>query len=146
MDIKDFVSSTIMQIMEGVAATQEHARGLGGYVNPTMSSVNKEGKYFGFTPSNQAIYPIEFDIAVTVSGEGAVEAGAKLQVASIISIGGKGKSTDKQETASRVKFSVGIALPIDTDSNKERDERVAKQNAALSADAAAYRKSRGRIA
>jgi hypothetical protein len=132
MDVKDFVASTILQIMEGVASTQEAARALGGYVNPTASTfVQAGGKHIGVTATGQAIYPIEFDIAVVVSGEGQVEAGGKLQVASIISIGGKGKSTDKQETTSRVKFSVSVTMPVDVDSTKEREERSARASAAL---------------
>lgn len=132
MDVKDFVASTILQIMEGVASTQEAARTLGGYVNPTAKSfVQVGGKHIGVTATGQAIYPIDFDIAVVVSGEGQTEAGAKLQVASIISIGAKGKSTDKEETTSRVKFSVSVTMPVDVDSTKEREERAARANAAI---------------
>jgi len=127
MDIREFVSSSILQVMEGVADTQERARELGGYVNPTAHSLNANGGHIGITANSLAIYPIAFDIAVTVGGESGMEAGAKLQVASIVSIGGKGKSADKHETISRVKFSVSVTLPVDADSNVERDKRRAAQ-------------------
>lgn len=123
MDIKDFVSSTISQIMQGVAESQSVAREVDGYVNPALYSVNNGNAHLGFTSSGHAIYPIEFDIAVSVVTESGMEGGGKLQVASIVGLGGQARTGEKQETISRVKFAVPLTLPVDPDSEAARDER-----------------------
>jgi hypothetical protein len=139
MDIKEFVSSTILQIMEAVAESQEQAVALGGYVNPTAHSMPKDGAHIGFTATGQVIYAIDFDVAVTVASESGTEAGGRLQVASIVSIGAKGKGSDKSETMSRVKFAVPVMLPIDSHSKEERDARKRKADAAMQQHSAAIR-------
>lgn len=83
----------------------------------------------GQTASDQAIYSIDFDIAVSVGSESGAEGGAKLQVASVFSIGGKAKESDKTESVSRVKFAVPITLPVDAASDQERAERKARLKA-----------------
>lgn len=129
MDLKEFVSSTIIQVMEAVSETQGPARALGGYVNPTAQAHAKGDHLLGNTATDQAIYAIEFDVAVTVGSESGMEGGAKLHVASIISLGGKAKSGDKLESVSRVKFTVPITLPVDVASDQERTERAARLKA-----------------
>lgn len=129
MELKDFVSSTIMQVMEAVSETQGPARALGGYVNPTAQTHANGDHLLGNTATDQAIYPIEFDVAVTVGSESGVEGGGKLHVASIISLGGKAKSGESLESVSRVKFTVPITLPVDTASDQERTDRAAKLKA-----------------
>lgn len=124
MDVRDFVSSTIDQVMQAVSDSQTSARALGGYVNPTAHTLPKEGaKHIGLTATGQAIFMIDFDIAVTIGAESGADGGAKLQVASIISVGAKGRVTDKSESTSRVRFAVPVTLPVDTDSNEEREAR-----------------------
>jgi hypothetical protein len=128
MDVQEFVSSTILQIMEGVASSQARARELGGYINPTPHHASNSSSHTGVTATGHPIYPIEFDIALSVSGEAGVEAGARLHVASIVSIGGKGSSKDKTESVSRVKFAVNVTMPVDAESTAEREERLARDS------------------
>ena len=141
MDVKEFVSSTILQVMQAVAETQAVARELGGYVNPTAQHLGKESNHLGTTALDQAIYSIDFDIAVTVGSESGAEGGGKLHVASVISIGGKAKSADKFESVSRVRFAVPLTLPVDVASDQERKDRNARVSARMR-EAATSRPSR----
>lgn len=129
MDVKEFVAETLKQVMDGVAEAQKHAREVKGYVNPTAHSVAREGQGLGFTADGQVIYAMTFDIAVSVSSEKSAEAGAKLQVAQILKIGGEGKGTWAQESVSRVQFAVPMVLPVDEDSNTASKDRRAKAKA-----------------
>ena len=112
-----------------MAEAQNPARELGGYVNPTALRPAESGTHAGVTAKGHAIYAIDFDLAVVVATEGEIGAGAKLQVASIINIGGSGRSTDKHQTTSRVKFVVHVTMPVDTDSTEERTARETAMNA-----------------
>src|SRR5687768_6918935 len=57
VDVKDFVSSTILQIMEGVSEAQRPARAMGGYVNPTPIRPAESGGHVGVTAKGHAIPP-----------------------------------------------------------------------------------------
>jgi hypothetical protein len=132
MDVTDFVASTIEQVMQAVADTQELGRELGGYVNPTAHRlVTETPRHIGLTANGQAIFAIEFDLAVTVGAETKGEGGGRLQVASLVTIGGQAGQIDKSESTSRVRFAVPVTLPVDADSTSEREERVARQAEAV---------------
>lgn len=133
MDVREFVANTILQIVQGVADTQDQAQALKASVNPAIQNQAKgeQAAILGYTAAAQAIYLVEFDIAVTVGNELGAEGGGRLQVASLVNIGGKAKSTDKSESTSRVRFSVPIALPIEAQTTEERAERARKQTEAI---------------
>jgi hypothetical protein len=67
-------------------------------------------------------YAVDFDVAVVASSTMGGEGGAKLQVASLLSIGGKASGSEKDETTSRIKFSVPLMLPVDKASHQAGEE------------------------
>ncbi len=94
MDLKDFVSETIKQIVDGMSASQQAAQTKGAVV----------------VPYSQATEKVEFDVAVTVV-EGTETSGkAGISVWSV-GAGVSGKSESSTSTLSRIKFSVVIDLP-----------------------------------
>jgi len=94
MEVKDFVSETLKQIINGVADTQKYAKEKNAVVAPYHSCQEK----------------VDFDIAVTVV-EGK-ETGGKAGI-SVWSIGAgvSGKSESSNTTVSRIKFSIACDLP-----------------------------------
>jgi hypothetical protein len=94
MDVKEFISDTLKQIIDGVKDAQAYATGKDAVVVP----------YYGNRQN------IDFDIAVTVV-EGK-ETGGKAGI-SVWSIGAgvSGKSESSSSTASRIKFEIPVELP-----------------------------------
>jgi hypothetical protein len=126
MDLKDFITTTLTQLMEGVAACQGHARQHSGYVNPTPQKLSEQGKHLGTTATGLPIFAVDFDVAVSATAKSQTEGGGKLQVLSIAALGGGVKSADEDTHTSRIRFSIPVALPVDADSLQERKERAAK--------------------
>jgi len=125
MELKEFVKETLVQISEGVKESQGSVRTIGGYVNPavTYAQGKPELVYFGETALGHHTFLIDFDVAVIVAEKKAAKGGAKLSVASFLSIGGSGSSDAESKSTSRVKFKVPLALPYDEQSKKEKDEK-----------------------
>jgi hypothetical protein len=138
MDLKDFVSASLLQIVQGVADSAKAISDLGGAVNPAFSP-SASGTHVGQSQDGSAapVYAVAFDVAVIVSNTGSGEAGAKLQVASFLSIGGKASASDKHETTSRIKFSVPLQLPTD-----EQSKAAAQKAAEVASAKRAERRQR----
>jgi hypothetical protein len=94
MDIKEFVSESLKQIIEGVIEVQTYAKSRNAVVVPYSDRYKK----------------VDFDIAVTVV-EGK-ETGGKAGI-SVWSIGAgvTGKSESSSNTTSRIKFEIPLELP-----------------------------------
>jgi len=114
MDLKTFVTETLVQIVAGVsdAAGQIAQLGTNAQVNPHVTSTSYE------TGPARAV---EFDVAITVSDEsqsaGSSKAGGSLGILSVVGvkasaeIGENSGSTQRNEAVSRVKFSVQLSQP-----------------------------------
>lgn len=104
MDLRDFVSGTLKEIIAGVKDAQEYALENGACVNPTeFGTLAKPEHVIDMGDGKLSIVqPISFDICVsdkrTKSGKGGIE---------IVSGGYEGTKA----TENRVKFSVAVALP-----------------------------------
>lgn len=125
MELQEFVKETLTQISQGVKEAQDVVRGAGGYVNPavTYAQGKSELVYFGETARGHRTFLVDFDVAVTAAEKTAAEGGAKLTVASFLSIGGSGKSDAENTSTSRVRFKVPLALPFDEQSMTEMRAR-----------------------
>lgn len=110
MELKEFIISAVTDISEAVAEADAKVKERGGLVNP--------GVYIGTTGSpNMFVAPrttLNFDVAVSAAqaGSGKAQASAKIWVIDA-SIGG---GVDlKNESVSRLTFSVDVVLPHDKD-------------------------------
>lgn len=129
MELKEFVKETLTQIAAGIEAAQTEVRDCGGFVNPAHR-VNPKGSseaHFGHLDTGQNIFLVNFDVAVTVVEESGAEAGAKLSVASLVSIGGGAETSSSSSATNTISFKVPLALPVDAvteEKLKEQDEKV----------------------
>ena len=111
MELRDFVSETIIQIAEGVALAQERSTELGAYVNPTLTGNTTDAVQHGFLKSaHGAAQIVGFDVALTVT-EGKGAKGGIGIIAGAITLGGSGQSSTENSSVSRVKFGVPLILP-----------------------------------
>ena len=102
MDVKEFVSSSLLQIIEAVELCQQELleRGSKAEINPN----DVEGQ-----PRKSHL--VDFDMSVTVTDEGEMKAGGKLKILSIGAEGGV-SSSNQNELVHRLKFAVPLALPF----------------------------------
>ncbi|MBI1424058.1 MAG: hypothetical protein GC149_11370 [Gammaproteobacteria bacterium] len=111
MDLKEFISETMIQIISGVVEAQEQAKNIGGTVSPRLTAGSEFGAQHGFLRSEGgAAQIVQFDVALTAK-EGSGTKGGIGIVSGIVSLGTSGQSQEENASVSRVKFSVPLILP-----------------------------------
>lgn len=119
MELDKFITATLNSIVKGINDSKEFAIENGARVNPYIGQWDQNKMlttYYGNEQGTRAISSIEFDIAITSSFENDKAGGLGVNVFSA-NVGGKLSKKDINETISRVKFSVNVALP-NTDTSK----------------------------
>ena len=104
MELKEFITSTLDEIQQGVQAAinQTIESGVGGAINPNWNESNNHGAL---------IQKINFDIAVTVADE--ENSGTKGGIKVVgLSIGGEESASSKISRISRIQFSIPIIPPV----------------------------------
>lgn len=113
MELTQFISETLVSIVEGIADAQARTKDRGAFVNPgglmrTTSSVGENSIWDNRT--NNFARLVTFDIAVTV--EEGTKTGAKIGVvAGLFDLGAGGASENKQLAMNRIQFAVPVLLP-----------------------------------
>jgi hypothetical protein len=105
MDLPQFVSQTIGEILEAITSLKADPR-----VAPQIGRTGAGDQLSNAT--GRIVYPVEFDVAVTVSEKSQVGGGGGISVIGIGSLKGEGGSTDFREAVSRVKFTVPLDLSM----------------------------------
>jgi hypothetical protein len=109
VDLKDFVRDSIVGIVDGVAEAQQKIASK-AMINPGHRSLPAGALYF---PGKTGLVPLQeigFDLAVTAASEDS--GGAK--VGFLVGVFGGGAAMggkDSQQTVSRLRFAVPVALP-----------------------------------
>ena len=103
MELKEFITTTLTQIAEGVNDAKPVYSKFGAEVNPNVSITNYSG-------GHKSTCNIDFEVALTDSSK--TTAGGGIGVAlSIFKAKGE-KSTDSEsESLTRIKFTVPVQLP-----------------------------------
>jgi len=123
MNLEQFISETMKQIIDGVSSAQEYARTKDAYINvPIVKTVNTHRMTDESLPAPQVV---EFDIAVTTTGANDLQGGMGIFVAGL-GIGYQAKKNNAEEGVSRIKFSIPVVLPSQVPINK--DSVIDKKN------------------
>ena len=110
MELKDFISETLTQMMEGVKNAQEKAKEFGAIVNPPTSSHKENTVSIGDLGEYQRIQTIEFEVALPSTSTNDTQKGISVAFAGIGAKGGKG-SNEQNSIANKIRFEIPIALP-----------------------------------
>lgn len=112
MDLKDFVSQTLVQIVEGVVEASTRVAELGGAVSPSYNA--NPTNAIGRSRDGQSlpVHAVDFDVAVVAGSESSMEAGGGMKI-SVFSASAKGSEKDREQTTSRIQFVVPLQLPVD---------------------------------
>ena len=116
MKLDDFISETLKAIIKGIKVAQAFANENDAKVNPEIDNKNSfersKSPVIFFKERDGAIEltSIEFDVAVTVSNQKSAEGGGGVSVFAF-KAGGSMNHSGINETVSRIKFNVNVALP-----------------------------------
>jgi hypothetical protein len=133
MDLKEFVKETLVQITSGVRDAQSEVRSLGGIVNPaTLTRTDGAGSYFSTIDDVHHVFLVDFDVAISVTESAGTNAGAKLNVATFLTLGAGGQSANSSAATNRLTFKVPLALPLDEPTRSKLVSEIERTKAAFS--------------
>jgi len=116
MELDEFVSATLKSLIKGFNDAKEYGEANGAIVNPILmerefdfkqetSIWRKDGQ-----DGRRALTKVDFDVAVTASNEEGNKVGGGLKI-QIVNLGASSTNKEVNQTSSRIKFTVNIALP-----------------------------------
>lgn len=108
MELKDFIKTTLEQIVEGATLAQISIKNKGGIVNPSNMSFQKDGAWNNY---NHAMpQEVVFDVGLTSTDKSGSSEGIGVFLGSI-SLGKKNDIGTEQVAVTKVKFTVPLVLP-----------------------------------
>ena len=128
MDLEDFVSTTIGQIVKDVQRAQTEVADSGALINPSLPDAPARSEHpIVRTRGGRIVHLewIEFDVAITVATEAKGETSGKGRLF-VASVEGKVEGSREHTHASRVRFSVPLVLPGQRDPEREGEVQEAK--------------------
>jgi hypothetical protein len=112
VELKEFVSEALANVIQGVLDAQSTLGDNGKYINPELStgqgSLEDQGRLVSI--HGQLVQSVEFDVAVTVTSGKGTKGGIGV-VAGVFALGSQGQSTSENTAVSRLKFTVPLTLP-----------------------------------
>ena len=112
MDLKQFITETLVQISEGIELAQQllHDRGSEAVVNTNVTITDAGHLVTG--SRRRPVEFVEFDVAVLANEGTETKAGIGLTVASLWKLEAGGKSTETAGRESRIKFKIPMSYPM----------------------------------
>lgn len=111
MQVKEFVSETLKQVIEGVKDAQPRATELGGAVNPKgLRYLDGSSGAVQHQETTRIGQEIEFDIAVTVAETDEAKGGLGLMIATF-GLGAQVKTSSAEQLVNRIKFRIPVIFP-----------------------------------
>lgn len=115
MELKEFITETLSQIIDGVSEVQEKYKDRNILIcpddiqgNDSNLYIDDEDKYSGYTKMTR-VQSIDMDIAISVTEKDGKKAG--IGVAQFIKAGISSENAQQNESISKIKFSIPIVLP-----------------------------------
>jgi len=112
INLEDFVSEVLQQLINGVKKAQQHAKDNDAHINSNRIKRDFNTTDFRITNENAKVLvqEIEFDVAVSVSAQGNLKGGMGLVIPAL-GIGYQAEKETVNSTVSRVKFKIPVAFP-----------------------------------
>jgi hypothetical protein len=109
VELQQFVTATLVQIVKGVEDAISELKASKAIVSPSSITSTNKAESFGYYEKGSylpTVHLVNFDVAVNASESSSGSAKAGIRV-----IGMKGQLDATQGTESRIKFGVPIILP-----------------------------------
>ena len=108
MELKEFISNTLVQLVEGIADAQDKANKVGALINPAGLQAPKVGTTM--THNGERLEEVEFDLALTVD-EGKGNKGRISIHSAAVNIGTAEQSESRNTAVNHVRFRVAVLFP-----------------------------------
>jgi len=112
MDLKEFTRETLIQIVDGIVEADPVLSNHNAFV--PVSNFRSNGTFAMSYSENGAehnVINVDFDVAVSVQETSDRNNGAQISLLQIASLGYSNDKSLANQTVSRVKFSIPLALP-----------------------------------
>lgn len=115
MELKEFIKESLSQIIDAVKETQEKYKDTNVVICPDNIQEVKSGLYildeneYDNYSSKSKVQNIDMDIAISVTEKEGNKSG--LGIAKIINAGISSENAQRNESISKIKFSIPIVLP-----------------------------------
>lgn len=116
MELDEFISTTLKSIIKSVNDSKEFAESNGAIINPIImehkddhdqaTSIWRKDDQDG----RRSLTKVDFDIAVTAANEEGSKVGGGLKI-HVFSLGASATESETNQTTSKIKFSLNVALP-----------------------------------
>lgn len=111
MQLKDFISETLSQLIGGVVEAQEKAQASGGRVSPHVRNPSDSKSLYGRTNDQLPVIFVDFDISVEAQETTGTKGGIGV-VTGMFNLGSAGESKENRQSMNKIKFSIPVALPL----------------------------------
>ena len=125
MELKEFIKTTLTEIVEAVKETQETVKDMGATIVPTMPHAIAT-KTICVDENNLLISQVDFNVAVTAGSSNTLNGDAKAGIR-VLSTSIKGQTEERNEVVSRVAFSIPVILPATTILSDRQKDRMRKE-------------------
>ena len=122
MELKDFISETLCELIGGVADAQKKIKSdqttQKAVINPAVHKQTVSENHPGLLGMNlnqagQVVISVDFNVAITVTDAENAEGKGKINVLSgLFGVSGGISSTSENKSISSVKFTIPISLPF----------------------------------
>ncbi len=111
MQLKDFISETLSQLIAGVVEAQEKVQTSGGRVSPHVRNLSDSKSLYGRTNDQLPVIFVDFDISVEAQEAKGTKGGIGV-VTGMFNLGSAGESKENRQSMNKIKFSIPVALPL----------------------------------
>lgn len=123
MDLKEFISNSLTQIIDGIRDAQERSAASGAWISPVGAKMPAREGAGKVAAGGMESYldEVKFDVAVTVNDDvkGGVSGGLKVIA---ISLEAGGTTSTRHGAESRIQFAIPVIWPGVT--NEGREEKI----------------------
>lgn len=114
MELREYISETLVQITEGINTAMEKLDGKGVIINPN-STYHSDGQFWIGKQMQHAcvmrrVQMIDMNISTIVTESTEGQGSAKINVG-VLNVGGGMKDVGSEQKANTIKFSIPICLP-----------------------------------
>ena len=114
MELKEYITESLVQISEGINEAMKRLKGMGVIINPNASFYSEGqfwiGKNQHHGPVKRRVQIVEMNIATTITEATEGQGGAKINVG-LLSLGGGVKDNGSEQSTNSIKFSIPICFP-----------------------------------
>ena len=108
MELREFVSTVLSQIADGVIDAQEATAGKGVLINPPLYPKNGNNEVNNGNKVNFLPQMVHFDVCVTAESSSSIDGKGEIRVAVFGGMAGKAQSNHKDTHVSRISFSLPV--------------------------------------